>query len=131
MYANVDLKEKKMAGLIEPDTGLKSMYSDVQHLNDTTGGDGDVIDSNDVKYSAIAWTKSALVCFLYGKLLARNLILSVQTQEYSTVNPNKNKNKLALTSPDVPKHSVKLQEETSKDTDHISSTPVNYYHQCA
>ena len=55
-YATV---EKKKTAPIEP--AFKSMYADVTHLEDAKNGD--VVDSNDVKYSAIAGTRSAPVSF--------------------------------------------------------------------
>ena len=56
-YAAIDPKKKRM--MLAPTeykvTGLKSTHADVQH---TTTSDVDTIDSNDVKYAAIAGTRS-------------------------------------------------------------------------
>ena len=55
VYATVDISTKNMTSL------SKSMYTDVKHIENTTVRDVNVIDSNDVKYSAIAGTRSAPV----------------------------------------------------------------------
>lgn len=62
-------------------TGSKSMYADVKH---TTTGDVDVLDSNDVKYSAIAGTRSVPVSLKIGKELLAHAKL---------INPAKKRNK--------------------------------------
>ena len=71
-------------------TGLKSMYADVQH---TTTSDVDTIDSNDVKYSAIAGTRS-------GPVSLCMVTHAWHCIYYSIVDPSKNKKVPAPTEPD-------------------------------
>ena len=57
---SIDQKKNKMPALIEPG----STYVDVKHLEDTTTREVAVVDTNDVKYSAISATRSAPVSLL-------------------------------------------------------------------